>query len=149
MYRNAVERIDSSIIHSLRRISFPFARFSIFVVFFWFGILKVFNVSPASPLVLDLLHKTLPFIDPNLFLRGFGIYEMIIGIAFLIPHFEREAIALLVPHLFTTIMPLVLLSSLTWSGPFVPTMEGQYIIKNILILALAIGVAAHLRPKRV
>lgn len=147
MYRYKLEKLDSHIIHFLRRIYFPLARFAIFLVFFWFGFLKVIDASPASPMVLGLLHQTLPFMEPHAFLVCFGIFEMIIGITFLIPHLERLAIALLIPHLFSTTLPLFLMKNLTWSGFLVPTMEGQYIIKNILIIALAFGIAAHLRPK--
>ncbi|MDB5254187.1 MAG: hypothetical protein JWL80_253, partial [Parcubacteria group bacterium] len=139
MNRRTLEEIDSKIIRSLQKAFLPAARLSIFIIYFWFGALKVFALSPASPMVLALLERTLPFMDPSLFLKGFGVYEMIIGIAFLIPRFEREAIALLVPHLICTLLPLFLLSALVWTAPFVPTMEGQYIIKNLLIAALAIG----------
>jgi uncharacterized membrane protein YkgB len=142
-------KTDEKIIDLMRRIFFPFARFAIFLPFFWFGLLKVIEASPASPLVLALLGKTMPFISPDAFLVGFGIFEMIIGISLLIPHFERPAIALLLLHLFTTMMPLFILPSLTWQRAFVPTMEGQYIIKNILFIALAMGIAAHLRPRRI
>ena len=71
---------------------------------------------------------------------------MIIGIAFIIPHFERLAIALLVPHMITTFLPLLFLQSITWHGFLTPTLEGQYIIKNLVIIALAMGIAAHLQP---
>jgi len=43
-------------------------------------------------------------------------------------------------------MPLILLPQVTWSGILVPTLEGQYIIKNLAIIAAAIGIAAHLHP---
>lgn len=71
---------------------------------------------------------------------------MIIGITFLIPRFERLAIALLIPHMIMTTMPLFLLPAITWLSFMTPTLEGQYIIKNLVIIALAIGVAAHLTP---
>ena len=80
------------------------------------------------------------------FIVFFGIFEMIIGIAFLVPHLERLAIALLVPHMITTFLPLIFLQSITWQGFLTPTLEGQYIIKNLVIIALAMGIAAHLQP---
>lgn len=123
------------------------ARFSIFIIFFWFGILKVLEASPASPLVLSLLAETLPFITPETFLICFGVLEMIIGIAFLVPRFERPAILLLFIHMVTTVLPLFILKSIAWQSAFVPTLEGQYIIKNLLFIALAIGIAANLRPR--
>ncbi len=122
-----------------------FARIALFIVFFWFGALKLFGDSPANPLVAGLLEKTLPFITFNTFIFLFGIYEMIIGVVFLIPGLEKVAIALLVPHMLTTFMPLVLLPSVTWQGPFVPTLEGQYIIKNFVIIALALSLITHVR----
>jgi uncharacterized membrane protein YkgB len=48
----------------------------------------------------------------------------------------------------TTFMPLVLLTTETWTGFLVPTLEGQYIIKNLVIIAAAIGIASHLHPLR-
>ena len=147
-FKNTLGEVDERIIGFTRQIFYPMARFAVFLPFFWFGILKVIGASPASPLVLALLAETLPFISPETFLICFGIFEMIIGLSFLIPHFERPAIALLIIHMVTTVMPLFILKAVTWQSTFVPTMEGQYIIKNILFIALAIGIAAHLHPRR-
>lgn len=148
-YRKALREIDEKIIDFTRSIYIPASRFAIFLVFFWFGILKVIGESPASPLVLSLLGETLPSISPELFMVCFGVFEMIIGISFIIPRLQRFAIALLAIHMLTTVMPLFILRSLTWQGVFIPTLEGQYIIKNILIIALAIGIAAHLRRRHI
>jgi len=142
----ALEKADYHIIGGVKRFYMPFGRIALFVVFFWFGILKLFYLSPANPLVADLLARTLPFMTFNTFIFYFGIYEMIIGITFLIPGLERLAIALLIPHMITTFMPLLLLPAVTWQAPFVPTLEGQYIIKNLLIIALAMSLAASLQP---
>ena len=139
---------DRSIIHFFRRISMPVARLGLFIVFFWFGALKVIGLSPASGLVLDLLHRTIPFMDPATFLCAFGVFECLIGILFLIKGAERVVIPLLFIHMITTFGPLVLLPTETWSGLLTPTLEGQYIIKNVVIIAAAIGIAAHLHPLR-
>jgi uncharacterized membrane protein YphA (DoxX/SURF4 family) len=121
------------------------SRLALFIIYFWFGALKVFELSPASPMVLTLCEKTLPFIAPETFLVLFGLFEMIVGVLFLIPRFQKPAIILLALHLTTTFMPLVVLPSLTWSSAFVPTMEGQYIIKNLLIIALAVNLSRRSR----
>ncbi|MDQ3089852.1 MAG: hypothetical protein M3Q24_01715 [bacterium] len=128
-----------------QKINISFARFSIFLVYFWFGILKVLGLSPASAMVLELLNKTLPFVPPNQFLIFFGLFEVLIGLLFLIPKFSKIAITLLFLHLGTTVMPLFVMPEFTWSGFLVPTLEGQYIIKNILIIALAFVIGANLR----
>ena len=145
-FSKLISTFDRSVIHGLQKISSPLARIALFVVFFWFGILKLFMTSPANPLVASLLERTLPFITFHTFIILFGCYEMAIGILFLLPGVERVAIALLLPHMVTTVLPLILLPSVTWQYPFVPTLEGQYIIKNVVIIALALGIAAHLRP---
>ncbi len=126
----------------------PLARVAIFTVYFWFGILKLFNYSPANPLVDALLRQTLPFITFDVFIMILGVYEILIAIVFLIPGLERIALPLLVPHLFVTTAPLFLLREITWQAPLIPTIEGQYIIKNILIVATAVGIAAHLHPMK-
>ncbi len=78
----------------------------------------------------------------------FGLFECLIGILFLIRGAERIVIPLLFMHMATTFMPLFMLREETWSGFMVPTLEGQYIIKNLLIIAAAVGVAAHLHPMK-
>lgn len=144
--KNLLEQLDVKIIHSLGRLSLPLSRFALFIVFFWFGILKIIGTSPANPMVMDLMNATLPFMTWEVFIVLFSIYEMIIGITFLIPRLERLAIALLIPHMIMTMLPLFFLSEMTWQGFLTPTLEGQYIIKNLVIIALAVGIAASLHP---
>lgn len=140
------EKIDARIIAFLQGISIPAARAALFVIFFWFGLLKIIATSPANPLIAALLERTLPFFTFEQFIIGFGVYEMVIGIVFLIPGLERLAIALLVPHMITTFLPLALVGQATWQSFMIPTLEGQYIIKNLVIIAAAIAIAAHLHP---
>lgn len=144
---NAIlERTDRAIIRASGSFFERFARCAFFVVFFWFGILKVFSLSPANPLVADLLERTLPGLSFDTFIVAFGVFEMIIGILFIIPRLERLAIGLLAIHMITTAMPLFLLPAVAWQGTLVPTLEGQYIIKNLALIALAMAIAGKLRP---
>lgn len=148
MKTQTLHAIDVRIIHFFQKVSIPTARFGLFVVFFWFGLLKVIGESPASGLVQRLFESTIPFITFHSFLIGFGIFECIIGILFLIKGLERVVIPLLLVHMVTTFGPLVFLPSETWSGFLIPTLEGQYIIKNLVIIASAIGIAAQLHPMK-
>lgn len=141
-----LQSIDVGIIHFFRRVSEPVARIGLFVVFFWFGALKVFDLSPATPLVQALFQHTIPFMPFSVFIILFGLFEMLIGILFLIKGCERAVIPLLFLHMISTFLPLFLIPRETWSGFMVPTLEGQYIIKNLVIIAAAIGIAAHLHP---
>lgn len=140
--------VDERIIHFFRKVSLPLARIALFTTFFWFGLLKTIGLSPAGPLVHALYDQTIPFFPFETFYVLFGAFECVIGIMFLIKGLERIVIPLLFLHMITTFLPLFLLPDITWQAPFVPTIEGQYIIKNLVILATAVGVAAHLHPHR-
>lgn len=144
----AVPDVDMKLIGFFRMTSLPLARFGLFIVFFWFGFLKVIGMSPASDLVKSLFEQTIPFMAFNTFLISFGIFECIIGLLFLFRGLERIVIPLLFIHVVTTFMPLFLLPAATWTGFMVPTLEGQYIIKNILIVVAAIAIAAHVEPMK-
>lgn len=139
-----IRDLDIRIINFFRKISIPAARFGLFVIFFWFGFLKVVGLSPAEPLVHELFTRTITFIDFSDFIILFGIFECIIGILFLVRGLERVVLPLLLIHMATTVLPLFLLPSVTWHGFLVPTLEGQYIIKNLAIIAAAIGIVSHL-----
>lgn len=110
-----------------------FSRLSLFIVYFWFGLLKVLNLSPAEPLVHELFQKTLSFLPYAIFFPLFGLFECIIGVMCLLKGHEKVLYYLVLLHLFTTALPLILLPSQTWTGFMVPTMAGQYILKNFLI----------------
>jgi uncharacterized membrane protein YkgB len=142
-----ISRTDASIIHFFRKISMPTARISLFVVFFWFGLLKALGLSPASALVHGLFDSTLAGVFPfHAFYVGFAIFECLIGVLFLIKGAVRIVIPLLFIHMIMTFLPLIFLPSESWQAPFVPTLVGQYIIKNLVLIAAAIGIAAHLHP---
>lgn len=114
------------------------SRLSIFVVYFWFGGLKLIGYSPAHDLVGSLLEKTLPFMSIDAFILFLGYFEVFIGILWLVPKVEKFVLSLTVVHIITTFGPLVFLPAVAWSNFLVPTLVGQYIIKNFLILSLGI-----------
>lgn len=140
------QAIDLQLIHFFSKTFLPVARFSIFLVFFWFGILKVFHLSPASPLAQALTQQT---IGAQYFDAAFivlAVLECLIGILFLFPKLTRIVIPLLLIHMVVVCSPLVLVPHYTWQAVFIPTLEGQYIIKNAVVIALAIGIAASVQP---
>lgn len=141
-----IKTLDITIIDWLRRWFLPLARVAIFVVYFYFGILKVFGLSPASPLARALTAKTIGVEHFQLAFLLLALFECLIGILFLLPKATRLVIPLLFMHVIIVCSPLFLVPELAWSKPFVPTLEGQYIIKNVAIIALAIGIAAQTKP---
>jgi len=126
--------------YKLQKITFLLAHISIFVVFFWFGLLKVLGHSEAYVLVDALRELTIPWWPMESFFVVLGLVEMIIGLLFLCKKTEKLAIAILIPHMCTAFLPLLMLPNMTWQGFFIPTLVGQYIIKNIIIVALATSV---------
>jgi uncharacterized membrane protein YkgB len=141
-----LQTFDIRLIHFFRNISIPLARCALFVIFFWFGALKVVGLSPAADLVKGLYEQTIPFLPFATFYLLFALFECLIGILFLIPRAERIVLPLLLLHMVTTFLPLFLLPAITWQSFLVPTLEGQYIIKNVVIIATAIFIAANTNP---
>lgn len=139
-------RLDHKIIHFLRKAFLPTARISLAIVFIWFGMLKVLGLSPASGLVHDLFSATIPWMSFTTFYFLFAWFEVIIGVLFLFPRATRVVIPLLLIHMITTFMPLIFLPGESWSGFMVLTLPGQYIVKNLVIIAVALGIAAELDP---
>lgn len=144
--RELIQKFDIHIISRFRKWEVPLARTAIFVVYFWFGFLKLIGVSPAAPLVQALFEKTINFMPFATFYVFFSFFEIAIGILFLVRGLERLAIFLIGLHLITTILPLVFLPHIAWQAFLVPTLEGQYIIKNVLIAASAIVIGSKLVP---
>lgn len=142
-----LENFDRKVIFFLRKNYAIISRIALFIIFFWFGILKIPNISPAGPLVTDLLDVTfLGWIDPTFFVQMFGVFEVILACLILIPKLERITFALLAFHLFTTVLPLFLIPHVVWDGFLLPNLTGQYIIKNVALFSLGLVLFARLRP---
>lgn len=140
------QAVDLRIIGFFKRTFEPVARFSIFLTFFWFGVIKLIGISSASPLAKALTERTigLQYFD-TLFIT-LALVECAIGLLILLPKATRIVVPLLVFHMVIVCSPLVLTPDLTWQQAFVPTLEGQYIIKNAVVIAVAIGIAASAVP---
>lgn len=140
--------LDLRLIAAFQRFFIPLARFSFFVVFFWFGLLKLLGLSPASPLAKALVTQTVGGAHFDSLFLILALLECVIGILFLFPRLTRVVIPLLLVHMVIVCSPLLLVPGRTWQSFLVPTLEGQYIIKNVVVIALAIGVAASTQPVR-
>ena len=117
-------------------------RLPLFIIFFWFGLLKVIELSPARQLIIDTVFW-MPFLSAETWVIVIGYWEMLIAIFFLTKRTTFLAMILLFLQMSGTFMPLILLPDISFqsSNPLLPTLEGQYIIKNIIIItaALVIG----------
>ena len=121
-----------------------YTRISMFIVFFWFGILKVLGISPAETLVQNLSEYTINyFLDDSTFIPLFGMFECLIGILFLFPTLTKVAVSVFLLHMFATFLPMFMLPKDSWAFMFTPTLVGQYIIKNLTIIGAALLVYTH------
>ena len=113
-------------------------RLALFLIFFWFGFLKLVSLSPAESLVSSLHRQTIaPFLSLDHFLFLLGLAECLIGLLWLSPRFTRFALWVFLVQMATTFLPLVLLRQETWSSFLVLSLSGQYILKNVVLIACA------------
>jgi uncharacterized membrane protein YkgB len=141
------DKMDYSIAMFMNRWGILALRISLGIIFIWFGILKPLGISSAQPLVLATV-RWLPLLDGAVWVNIIGWWEVAIGITFLFRATTRIAIGLLAVQMVGTFMPLVLLPSVTFQPgmiPYAPTLEGQYIIKNLLIISAALTVGGTIR----
>ena len=114
-------------------------RIPLFIIFFWFGILKVLKMSPATELIIDTVFW-MPLLSAENWVIIIGYWEMAIGLCFLNKKTTLIAVILMFLQMSGTFLPLVILPEITFqnSNLFLPTLEGQYIIKNIIIITAAL-----------
>ena len=144
--RALLDVIDRFLIRFMDVVGIPFLRVGVGVVFIWFGALKPLGLSPAE----DLLAATVYWWTPELVVPAIGYWEVLIGIAFLIPSMTRVAIFLLAPQMAGTFLPLVLLPEVVWTSfPLGLTLEGQYIIKNLVVIGAALVIGSRVEALRV
>ena len=136
---------DRRLISFMGRIGEPFLRLAIGIIFMWFGALKTIGeLSPAY----DLVAATVYWLTPEIIVPLLGLWEVAIGICFLFSPLTRVAIFLLALQMPGTFLPLVLLPEVCFSVfPFGLTLEGQYIVKNLVIIGSAIVIGSNLTAR--
>jgi len=123
-------------------------RIALGIVFFWFGALKLVpGLSPAEDLAGRTIEAlTFGVVPASVALPILALWEVGIGVGLLVGRWMRVTLLLLFVQMAGTITPLFLFPAETWVHfPLVPTLEGQYIIKNIVLVAAAIVIGATVR----
>ena len=136
--------IDRLIATFMSRIGVLLLRWSLAIVFIWFGALKLVGMSPAAALVVATV-DWMP-IPGEVFVVVLGWWEVLIGAFLLYRPTIRIALALLFLQMPGTILPLFLLPEVTFTSvPLGLTLEGQYIIKNVTLVSAALVVGGTAR----
>ena len=142
------DRVDRRITEAMAAHGLTLLRLALGIVFFWFGALKLFpGVSPAETLAGRTIEAlTLGVVPVTVALPVLAVWEMAIGVGMFVGGWMRVTLLLLFVQMLGTITPLVLFPAETFSTfPLAPTLEGQYIIKNVVIVSAAIVLGATVR----
>jgi len=114
-----------------------FLRISLAIIYIWFGILKPFDSSPAA----DLVANSIYFLPREGFFIFLGIWETLLGIMFLIPRFTKITFWIFILHMGGTFTPFLTLTDTVFiKFPFSLSLEGQYIIKNLVLIAAGVAI---------
>ena len=139
------DELDIFITKFMSKWGITFLRYSLGLIYIWFGILKPFGLSPAQELIENTVYW---FDNPKTFVPILGWWEVVIGLTMCIKPLIRVSIFLLFIQMPGTFLPLILLPEICFNNfPFGLTLEGQYIIKNLIIISAALVVGSTVRKK--
>ena len=126
------DRFDQMITRWMARYGLIIMRIGLGIVFLWFGALKLVpGLSPAE----ELVRNTIYWVNPDWFLYVLAIWEVLIGLGLIFGKYMRLTLLLLFLQMPGTALPLVLLPEVVWTVfPYGLTLEGQYIVKNLVLI---------------
>ena len=145
------EFVDTRVTSWMARYGIIFLRISVGIVFLWFGALKFFpGMSPAQDLAVRTIEIiTFGYVPGQVALFILATWETLIGIGLILGVFMRETLLLLFLQMLGTMTPLAFFPHETFTlFPIAPTLEGQYIIKNLVLISAGIVLGATVRGGR-
>ena len=152
-YRQSVySELDRHITEWMARHGITLLRVSLGVVFLWFGVLKFFHgLSPAQSLAARTIEMlTFGMVPASVSIPVLASWECAIGIGLITNLFMRATLLLLFVQMMGTLTPIFLFQNEVFTVlPYAPTLEGQYIIKNIVLVSAGIVIGATVRGGRV
>ena len=143
-------KTDLAVRNWMKENGFTLLRFSIGFIFLWFGILKFFpGTSPAEEMVTDTIQKiTFGLFSASQINIGLAIWETLIGLGLIIGKFMRITLLLLFFQLPGTFLPIFFFPGQVFEWiPLIPTLKGQYIFKNLVLIAAAIILGGQVGQK--
>jgi uncharacterized membrane protein YkgB len=142
------DRIDVQITNWMARYGVRLLRISLGVVFFWFGALKFFpGLSPAQDLATKTIGVlTFGLVPPGIAIVVLATWECAVGVGLMFRIFMRATLLLLFLQMLGTITPLLFFPHEVFTQfPYAPTLEGQYIIKNVVLISAGLVIGATVR----
>jgi len=141
--RQAWDRLDQRAVRFMATEGIRLLRIALGIVFVWFGLLKVIGQSPVE----DLVASTVFLFPPEFFVPFLGAWEIAIGLGLLFRLVLRLTLLLLWLQMFGTFSVLVVQPDLALQGrnPFLLTTEGEFVIKNLVLIAGGLVIGSTLR----
>ncbi len=138
--------IDKFLIEEMHHWAIPCLRIALGVVFLWFGALKVIGITPVT----ELVAATYPFFPLTQFVVVLGVWEVVIGVGLLFKVLLRGTLALLWLQMAGTLFAAALHPALFFVGGnlFLLTMEGEFVVKNLVLIAASLVVGGYSVPRR-
>jgi putative oxidoreductase len=142
---SVIDRVDLLIIPFLQRVAVPLLRIALGVVFVWFGLLKVFEVSPVA----EFVARTVYWVDPQVLVPALGVFEVILGVLLLLGRMMRLTLLLFLAQMIGTFLTFLILPNVTFrhGNPLLLTVEGEFVVKNLVLIAAALVVGTTVRRK--
>jgi len=150
--QSVYSQVDKHITDWMARHGITLLRVSLGVVFLWFGVLKFFpGLSPAQSLAARTIEMlTFGMVRESVSIPVLALWECAIGIGLITNLFMRATLLLLFVQMMGTITPIFLFPREVFMVvPYAPTLEGQYIIKNIVLVSAGLVIGATVRGGRV
>jgi uncharacterized membrane protein YkgB len=146
-----LDLLDQTVTQYMARYGITLLRISVGVIFMWFGFLKFFpGLSPAEGLATRTL-EVLSFgmVPPRAALIILAVWECAVGLGLILAIFLRTTLLLLWLQMAGTVAPMLMFPQEVFSHfPYAPTLEGQYIIKNLVLASAGVVVGATVRGGR-
>lgn len=149
--REVYRRTDVRLTRWMARHGIAYLRISLGAVFLWFGVLKFFpGLSPAEDLAADTIGRmTFGLVAGRGALVAVASLETLIGVALITGAALRTTLLLMWLQMAGTVMPVFLFPERVFREvPYAPTLEGQYIFKNAVLVSAAIVIGATVRGGR-
>jgi uncharacterized membrane protein YkgB len=141
--RSLWDRLDQTMIRFMTKYGVRLLRFSLSLVFVWFGLLKVLGRSPVEALIA----RTVYWLSPDFFIPFLGVWEIVVGLGLWFNVVMRLILLLFWLQMAGTFLVLVLQPDVAFQGgnPLLLTTEGEFVIKNLVLITAGLVVGSTVR----
>ncbi len=138
-----IDSVDQAMDTMLDRSAIPTLRLALATIYIWFGALKLFGVSPIA----DLVARSMPIVPKEVSVPLVGAMEVAIGLGLLFKVALRRTLGLFVFQMAGTFLPLLMSPREIFrqGNPFLLTERGEFILKNVVLLAAGMAVGSTVR----